>query len=100
MKFTFKKDKAPTGLASIGHITTSYIKLNKRKVGYIKEVEPFKIRLMVIKKDIMEDGNPNCPWKWIALKKESKTLEEAKTFLNEKIDLILEKYNLWEETDD
>jgi hypothetical protein len=97
MKFTFKKSKTPKGLASIGHITTSYIKLNGFEVGCILEKAPFKIRLMVIKKDIMEDGNPNCYWKWITLKKESKTLIEVKEFLNNNIDKILEKYKLIQE---
>ena len=49
---------------------------------------------MVMKKDILEDGNPNCEFKWIRLKRESETLDDAKTFLNENIDVILTKYTI------
>jgi hypothetical protein len=50
---------------------------------------------MVIKKDILEDGNKNCPWKWIQLKQESSSLEEAKEWLNENIDLVLGSFELY-----
>jgi hypothetical protein len=49
---------------------------------------------MVHKDDINEDGNPNCPWKWISLKKESESLQEAKDWLNENIEEVLAKYPL------
>jgi hypothetical protein len=49
--------------------------------------------LQVIKKDINEDGNINCEWRWITLKKESETLQEAQDWLNqnfEKINTVFE----------
>ena len=49
---------------------------------------------MVMKKDIQEDNNINCEWKWIKLKHESETLADAKTFLNENIEAILSRYTL------
>lgn len=55
------------------------------------------IRLQVVKKDINEDGNSNCSWKWIKLKKKSESLQEAKDFLNENIDQILKLYNLYQD---
>jgi hypothetical protein len=85
-KFTFKTTK-PTGRYRSFESHYHAIKLNKIVVGYISDKIPHTIHLMVIKKDINEDGNKNCPWKWIKLKKESQSLEEAKNFLNE----ILEK---------
>lgn len=42
----------------------------------------------------MEDGNSNCKWKWITLKRKSVSVKDAKTFLNEVINVIFEKFNL------
>ena len=44
----------------------------------------------------MEDGNKNCPWKWIQLKRISESLDDAKIFLNESIDAILTRYKIRE----
>lgn len=93
-KFTFKTEK-PKGKWSSFYPTQNHIKLDKMKVGSIDDNDPYKIRLMVIKDDLMEDKTPNCQWKWIELKKKSKTLQEAKDFLNENIDLILMTYKLF-----
>ncbi len=92
-KFTFKTDKS-TGRYSSFYPDQHYVKLKKKEVGHIGDKAPYKIRLQVIKADINEDDNPNCSWKLITLKKESESLQEAKDFLNEHIDKILEKYNL------
>lgn len=92
MKFTFKKNK-PEGRYSWVHNPTYDIKLKGKIVGSI-EHETWDIRLMIIKDDINEDGNPNCKWKWVKLKKKSETLEEAKEWLNSVIDKLLEKYKL------
>jgi hypothetical protein len=95
IKFTFKTHK-PTG--SYAWLSKPYhdILLNKNKVGAIDPEKPHHIRLMVMKADIMEDGNPNCKWRWISLKHESETLDDAKIFLNEGIDTILIKYKIRE----
>ena len=50
--------------------------------------------MTVIKKDINEDGNPNCKWRNIELKQESKSVDEAKQWLNDNIDSILREYEL------
>ncbi|GJQ43855.1 MAG: hypothetical protein JETCAE03_33530 [Ignavibacteriaceae bacterium] len=91
-KFTFKTEK-PTGKWRSFHQPTHYIKLGREICGHI-DPENFTISLMIIKNDINEDSNPNCSWKWIRLKKESKTLQEAKDFLNENIEVLLSKYNI------
>ena len=98
MKFTFKTTKA-TGPYCSFYSDHHDIKLKRQKVGLIDEENrldsgSFTIRLMVEKDDIMEDGNPNCSWKWIQLKKKSDSLQEAKDFLNEGIDEIMSRYKL------
>ena len=93
MKFTFKTDR-PTGSFASFFPNYNHIKLDKKKVGSIDDKTPFKIKLMVIKDDIMEDNNPNCEWKWITLKKESQSLQEAKDFLNKYIADLVIKYKL------
>lgn len=93
MKFTFKTDK-PTGRYSSFHPYTHHIKLKKIKVGSIDDRSPHRIRLMVVKDDINEDGNTNCDWKWITLKKESNSVEEAKDFLNNNFKSITTKYKI------
>lgn len=60
----------------------------------IGDKEPHKIKLKVVKTDIIKDDNTNCDWKWITLKKESKTIDEAKEFLNVNFISINEKYKL------
>lgn len=92
-KFTFKTDK-PTGKWKSFDSPSHYIKLKGISCGMIDNDAPHTIRLQVIKKDVMEDGNKNCPWKWIRLKKESATLQEAKDFVAEKTDAIIAMYNL------
>lgn len=94
-KFTFKTDK-PTGKYSSFYNKTHNVKLGKSEIGLIKgqgkhgaEDPPYKINLRIIKSDINEDGNPQTSWKWITLKKECQSLDEAKEWLN----LNFEKLN-------
>ena len=91
-KFTFKTTK-PTGKFKSFETPYHEIFLNKIQVGIIDHLS-FDIRFMVIKKDINEDKNPNCPWKWIQLKRKSNSLQSAKDFILNYNDLIQEKYNL------
>ena len=93
-KFTFKTEKA-TGQFRSFFPDHHYIKIKGKQCGSINEKVPYRIRLMVVKKDINEDDNPNCEWKWISLKKESKTLQEAKDFLNKRFSEILGMYKLY-----
>lgn len=92
-KFTFSTKK-PTGRWKSFEKPYHKIKFNGKEVGSIDDDEHHKIRLMVYKKDIMEDKNPNCKWRWITLKRESPLLEDAQRFLESAIDIIVEKYDL------
>jgi hypothetical protein len=94
--FTFKTEK-PTGRYRSFDSNTNYIKLNKIEIGTISDEAPFIIRLRIIKTDIMENGNKNCPWKWIRLKKESASLKEAKEFLKNNVTGIITKYKFPED---
>jgi len=91
--FTFKTEK-PTGKWKSFDSDNHIIKMDKKEVGTIESDKPFKIRLMVMKNDVITDNNPNCAWKWITLKKESETLEQAKEFLNANFDAIVSKFTL------
>lgn len=93
MNFTFKIHR-PTGRYKSFYEPYIEIKLNKIIVGSLDYAKPHKIRLMVIKDDINEDGNPNCTFKSIWLKKENNSIEEAKLWLKEVKEIILKKYNL------
>lgn len=94
MKFTFKHVKN-TGKFKGFFPTTHDIKLQGKKVGSISNNHPYTISLMVIKDDIMEDGNPNCAWKWITVNREFNSVDEAKEHLNEYIYEILSTYDLY-----
>ena len=97
-KFTFKKQPRETGLAAVGnpHPDTD-IKHNKMLVGTISAPHwqspdnLWRIRFMVA-----EEGgdNPNCDWKWIQLKKKFDSEPEAREFLKERAEQILEHYDL------
>jgi len=80
-KFTFKTFENDT----------HYIKFKKVNVGLIEERSPHKIRLQVIKADIK-----NCKWKWIRLKKEFTSVDEAKKFLNDNIDAVMTCWRIYE----
>ena len=92
--FTFKTEKA-TGMHASFYSDHHYIKLKKKKVGSIDDKFPHKIRLQVKKKDINEDGNPNCEWKRIILKRESNSVSDAKQFLKDNFAEIIEKYEIY-----
>lgn len=99
MSFTFKTIKS-TGRYRSFYPDEIQIKRNKKQVGNIDSSglnnPPFKIRFMVIKKDIMEDKNQNCEWKWITLKKEFNSIEETKKFLNNNFEEINNNFKLYE----
>jgi hypothetical protein len=92
-KFTFKTEK-PVGKYSSVHPTIHIIKYDKKECGLIEHGKPFYIRLMVMKTEKITDNNSNCKWKWVTLKKESKTLYEAQNYLNEKIESIFANFTL------
>lgn len=94
-KFTFKTEK-PTGKYASFQSANHIIKLDGKQVGTIDDKAPFTIRLMVIKNDLLEDGNKNCIWKWITLAKISENLDDAKKFVNDSFITLNKKYKLYQ----
>lgn len=97
-KFTFKTEQ-PTGRYRSFYAPYHIIKCNKKEVGSIESnslQDEFKIQLRVMKKDIMEDNNPNCKWKNIRFKKVFSSLQEAKDWLNneETLKVLHSKFTL------
>lgn len=92
-KFTFKQNKATGRYRSFFPENTT-IKHNGKEVGTIFE-DGFRIQLQVIKKDILEDGNPNCVWKNVLLKYRPTSLQDAKDYLNNNQEKILSLVDLW-----
>lgn len=91
-KFTFKSYPRPTGLERICSGQPSIqIKLKKKQCGTIhsptwRDIDnDWKIMFMI-------KSNDHPGWKWITLKARFKTSDEAKLFLNEKVDVILNAY--------
>jgi hypothetical protein len=75
IKLSFKKGGRNTGLYAIGTpYNSTEIKINKKIVGQIlppswdSKHNDWRVMLMIIKKDILEDGNKNCVWKNITFK--------------------------------
>lgn len=93
-KFTFKTVR-PTGSYSSFYPESHHIKFKKYIVGQIDDKSPRKIRLHVMKNDVITDDNPNCDWKWIQFRKDFNSIEEAKVWLNESIDSIMNLYTLY-----
>lgn len=90
----------PTGKWKSFSESEYQVKLDKQIVGELVYKKSFKVRLMVIKKDINEDGNPNCIWRWAILKtSELKTKEEVKSWLNENATAIIAHFNLHKTTE-
>jgi hypothetical protein len=92
MNFTFKTEH-PTGTYRSFYPDRHVIKLNKKEVGRINE-KSFQIRLAVEKEDPSKSDNPNCSWRWVSLKKEFVSLNEAKEFLKNNYSAIVEKFKL------
>lgn len=98
-KFTFKIHKS-TGRYSSFYPDYCDIKLNGIKVGGIQQTKniipnKFSIGFMVVKKEDMENKNPNCEWEWVWLKHKTDTIQEAKEFIIKLSDEIQEQLNLY-----
>jgi len=96
MKFTFKRRKCSGFCPVIYHD----IKLNKICVGIIHEEFPSlckDIMFRVYKNNINENCNPNCKWEWIELEYKATSIQDAKDFLNNNIEVLLKKWDLVKE---
>lgn len=93
MNFTFKTEH-PTGRYRSFDHDTHDIKHNKQVVGEIVHGAPFTIRLMVEKSKEELKTKPNCSWRWIKVKKEFASLDEAKQWLKTNHDQIIKQVKL------
>lgn len=71
MRITFKRHPRETGLRAVADPHRDVdIKVDKKVCGVIGapswQNNTWRVRIMVVKKDIMEDGNENCDWRWIS----------------------------------
>jgi hypothetical protein len=101
MKLSFKKEPKETGLSAIGNsYPRTKIKIDGKIIGEI--VPPnwqsvhdvWVVRFTINKKDINEDGNPNCSWRWVQLKSKFNNEESAREFLKENKDKIFGNFDL------
>ena len=100
MKISFKKVPASTGLASIGEGKHTDIKLDKKKWGTMftpsalssYKDQLWRISFAIMKKDIMEDKNPNCPWKNVTLKHTFETEDATRLWLKDNLRRLLEMF--------
>jgi len=104
ISITFKRQPRATGLASIGTPYPSVdIKLNKQKFGWISpptwRTDDNKWGIYFSIKKSEPDSNPNCDWKNVSIKTRFDTEEDARQWMVNNIERILEKYQLhfWED---
>ena len=92
IKLSFKKDKKPTGLHSVGHLyPETFIKVDGKRIGEIippswNTTNTWKILIAV--KKTKPDDNPNCDWKWANIGKQFDTESEAREWLKTMIKSI------------
>lgn len=98
-RLSFRRGRRPTGLGAIGRpFPDTSIKLDKLQVGYIGAPTwqslgmQWSVHFAVEKSDINEDGNPNCTWKWVHMKTKFHSEEDARIFVVENFDALLERY--------
>ena len=91
-KFTFKTVK-PTGRYRSFYKNDYHIKMNGQICGNLfYDKDGWYVSLLVYKKDLNEDGNPNCEFKHIYFTQRLPSLEECKTWLNsEKVRKFIEE---------
>lgn len=93
MKFTFKKeDVGPWDKGA------TRLKLKRKVCGQLYEVSAglWRVGLMVVKKDINEDGNPNCEWRWVFFPARFESEAAARQWVNNPatIKAIQEKFTI------
>jgi hypothetical protein len=108
IKLSFKKGERKTGLMAVGNpYSSSDIKINKKTIGRImppswnSKDNGWKIQLMIIKKDIMEDKNPNCVWRNITFKNQPfcEKEEDARVWLRDNIEGIVKVWDIYIDMD-
>lgn len=104
MKFTFKENKS-TGRYRSFYPSTHDIKLNKKVVGHITQINDGsgfidvptenigKYNVAFAVKREKTAGNP-APFKWVNIKVKFDSVDEAKAWANRNIDVILAKFDI------
>lgn len=82
MRITIKANR-PTGRFKSFYDSYIDIKCDGEIIGSIENEVPHKIRLHAIKKDINEDGNLNCKWRWKTVKASFNNIAEVKKYVND-----------------
>ena len=90
--FTFKTEPS-TGRYRSFYPDQHYIKWQKKEVGRIDDILPYKIHLAVKIEVTLEEP---AGFKWICLKKEFQSVKEAKEFLNANFDVIIRQFDLYQ----
>lgn len=97
IKLSFRKEPRETGLAGVVNpVPPTQIKVDGKIIGSI--IPPsyrdpeylWKVSFMVMKSE--PDGNPNCDWKHIYLKKKFSEESEAREHIKQIIDEIMKRY--------
>ena len=93
-KFTFKKTIHEGQYRSFEKDHTT-IKLNKKEVGYISEVEPRLYRAyFAVKRKLIEKTKKGSAFKWIYIRKVFESEKAAREFIKENNDKIQTNLNL------
>ena len=99
--FTFRKEKRNTGLFSVGHPhPDTVVKHDRMKVGTIAAPSwttqdgSWAVRFMVEG----NDHNPNCDWHWVGIKSRFNSEPEARAWIQENAERVL-NLNLHHEED-
>jgi len=92
MKITFRKERKPTGLGAIGSpYPSTRIKVDTKECGYITPPNwnspdnLWRVGISIIKKNLDEDGNPNCGWRWFRPVESFENEPSARIFVKEKL---------------
>jgi hypothetical protein len=91
----FKLDKKPTGLARIAFNRGCNIIEKDKCVGRI-DGNGLYVRVMVVKKNLDEDLNKNCKWRWITLDTpDFEDMNDAKTWAKDNWEQIKNTFDLY-----
>lgn len=93
-RFTFKEEKA-TGKFKSFEMRYFTIKLEKKKVGNIREQQYYKDGERYSVSLAVKETNNKCGFKWIVLLKKFNDPSEAKEYLNSKCDNLIKQFDLF-----
>lgn len=91
-KVVFKKHPRSKGLAAIGEEDFVDLKIKGKKFGSISGGSAFHRNYHIQFAHKQQDEN--CPWTWLVIKRDCKTLEEAKVLAQASVDDFMRDYNI------